>query len=156
MKITLINTGKTVESYISDGMGIYEKRLGNYTSFNCVYVNALSNGKLPEDVTRLKEAESLLSRVKAGDHLVLLDENGKQFKSTELADWLNNHMIRGTRHLVFITGGAFGFHNKIYQRANEKISLSRLTFPHQLVRLIFLEQLYRAFTILRGESYHNE
>jgi len=156
MRITLINTGKTDESFISEGMAIYEKRLSNYIAFQCMVVNTSSNGRLPEEVIKLKEAELLLPRIKASDYLVLLDENGKQFKSTELADWLNNHMIRGTRHLVFITGGAFGFHDKISQRANEKISLSKLTFSHQLARLIFLEQLYRAFTIVRGEPYHNE
>jgi 23S rRNA (pseudouridine1915-N3)-methyltransferase len=86
----------------------------------------------------------------------LLDERGKQQSSVEMANWLQNHMIRSTRHLVFVTGGAYGFHESVNKRANEMIALSRLTFPHQLVRLVFLEQLYRWFSIIRGEPYHNE
>lgn len=157
MKITLINTGKTEAGFIREGMALYEKRLGHYITFQCTEtIIAGSNSKLPEEVLKKKEAEVLLNKIQATDHLVLLDENGKQFKSLEFAGWLNEHLIRGTRHLIFVTGGAFGFHEKMNQRANDKISLSKLTFPHQLVRLIFLEQLYRAFTIIRGEPYHNE
>lgn len=156
MKVVLINTGKTEEKYIREGSAVYEKRLFHYCSFEniCVSVPA-SAGKLPPNQLKLKEAELVIKKIKPADFVVLLDEKGKQLKSTELATWLNDHHSQGTRKLVFITGGAYGFHENLYQRANDKIALSLLTFPHQLVRLIFLEQLYRAFTILRNEPYHN-
>jgi 23S rRNA (pseudouridine1915-N3)-methyltransferase len=157
MKVILINTGKTEERYLRDGTEIFEKRLAHYCNFESTFVNpGSSTGKLPPNQVKLKEAELILKKIKPDDHVVLLDEQGKQLKSTELADWLNEHQVRGTRKLVFITGGAFGFHESVYQRANAKIALSKLTFPHQLVRLIFLEQLYRAYTIIRNEPYHNE
>jgi 23S rRNA (pseudouridine1915-N3)-methyltransferase len=157
MKITLINTGKTEEKYIRDGLALYEKRLVHYCNFANTFVNAGPlAGKLPVQQLKLKEAELILKKIKPEDFVVLLDENGKQIKSQEMAGWLNEQQNRGTRHIVFITGGAFGFHESMHHRANLKLSLSLLTFPHQLVRLIFLEQLYRAFTIIRGEPYHNE
>ena len=156
MKVTLINTGKTEEKYIRDGLAVYEKRLVHYCSFENICVNpASSSGKLPPNQLKLKEAELILKMIKPDDFVVLLDEKGKQMKSTELAAWLNEHHVRATRRLIFITGGAYGFHETLYQRANDKIALSLLTFPHQLVRLIFLEQLYRAFSITRNEPYHN-
>ncbi|MBE0664051.1 MAG: 23S rRNA (pseudouridine(1915)-N(3))-methyltransferase RlmH, partial [Bacteroidales bacterium] len=155
MKFTLINTGKTEEKYIQDGLALYEKRLLHYCSFENTFVNVGSvAGKLPVPQLKLREAEIILKKIKPEDFVVLLDENGKQMKSQEMAAWMNEQMIRGTRHLVFITGGAYGFHESMHHRANLKLSLSLLTFPHQLVRLIFLEQLYRAFTIIRGEPYH--
>lgn len=157
MKITLINAGKTDEKFIKDGIALYEKRLVHYCSFvnTFVYIGSMA-GKLPVQQLKLKEAELILKKIKPEDFVVLLDENGRQMKSQEIAGWLNDQMNRGIRRLVFITGGAFGFHESLYHRANLKIALSMLTFPHQLVRLIFLEQLYRAFTIIRGEPYHNE
>jgi 23S rRNA (pseudouridine1915-N3)-methyltransferase len=156
MKVALINTGKTEEKYIRDGLAVYEKRLVHYCSFENICVNPpASSGKLPANQLKQKEAELVLKKIKPDDFVVLLDEKGKQLKSTELAAWLNEHHVRGTRRLVFITGGAYGFHETLYQRANDKLALSLLTFPHQLVRLIFLEQLYRAFTIIRNEPYHN-
>lgn len=157
MKITLINTGKTEEKYIQDGLALYEKRLVHYCSFVNTFVNIGSMaGKLPVSQLKLKEAELILKKIKPEDFVVLLDENGIQMKSQEMAGWLSDQMNRGVRHLVFITGGAYGFHESMHHRANLKLALSKLTFPHQLVRLIFLEQLYRAFTIIRGEPYHNE
>lgn len=157
MKVTLINTGKTEEKFIREGLEVYEKRIVHYCSFENMSVNLpASAGKLPPNQLKLKEAEQLMKKIKPDDFVVLLDEKGKQLKSSELATWLNEHQLRGTRKLVFIIGGAYGFHEKLYQRAKDKIALSLLTFPHQLVRLIFLEQLYRAFTIIRNEPYHNE
>jgi 23S rRNA (pseudouridine1915-N3)-methyltransferase len=115
-----------------------------------------SVSKLPPEKVKLSEAQLILKLIKPDDFVVLLDERGKLFSSVELANWMNEHMNRATRHIVFVTGGAWGFHETLYERANDSISLSRLSFPHQLVRIIFAEQLYRAFTIIRGEPYHNE
>jgi 23S rRNA (pseudouridine1915-N3)-methyltransferase len=157
MKITLINTGKTEENHVREGFALYEKRLMHYCRFESICVNAAaSSGRIKPETIRLSEAALILKKIKPVDYVVLLDEKGSQFRSIELASWLNQHLVRATRHLVFITGGAYGFDEGIYSRANDKIALSLLTFPHQLVRLIFAEQLYRAFSIIRNEPYHNE
>lgn len=152
-----MNTGKTDEKFVMEGCELFAKRLMHYCSFDTVVIIPPAGaGKLPPELQKQKEAELQLKKLKPEDYLVLLDERGRQLRSTELAEWLNDHMIRTTKRLVFITGGAFGFHETVYKRANDKLSLSLMTFPHQLVRLIFLEQLYRAFSIVRNEQYHNE
>lgn len=157
MKITLINTGKTEEKYIAEGLDLYGRRLVHYCNFENTFVNpGTAVGKLPPAQLKSWEAELLMKRIKPEDFVVLLDENGKQFRSVEFAAWLNEHHVRGTKKMIFVTGGAYGFHENLYQRANIKMALSLMTFPHQLVRLVFLEQLYRAFTIIRNEPYHNE
>jgi 23S rRNA (pseudouridine1915-N3)-methyltransferase len=157
MRVTLVNTGKPDEKFVNEGIRIYEKRIAHYCTFKNIFVNpGNSSGKLPANQLKLKEAGLILEKIKPENHVVLLDERGKQQSSVEMANWLQNHMIRSTRHLVFVTGGAYGFHESVNKRANEMIALSRLTFPHQLVRLVFLEQLYRWFSIIRGEPYHNE
>lgn len=157
MKISLLNTGKTDDRFVLEGCEVYSKRLIHYCSFENTYISPPAGvGKLPPEVQKQKEAALQLKKLKPEDHVVLLDERGRQMRSTELANWLNDQMIRGTKRLVFVSGGAFGFHSSLNTRANDKIALSLMTFPHQLVRLIFLEQLYRAFTIIRNEPYHNE
>ena len=157
MKVLLINIGKTEEAYLSEGQKVYEKRLQHYCNFETVYLTPPpAIQKLPANRLKTKESELIQKHLKPGDYLILLDEKGRQFRSVEMASWLGKFQVSGIRRIVFITGGAFGFHESLYQLANEKLSLSSLTFPHQLVRLIFLEQLYRAFTILRNEPYHNE
>jgi len=157
MKITLVNIGKTDKNFVNEGITFYEKRIVHYCTFKNIFViPGSSAGKLPASQLKLKEGGLILAKIKPEDHVVLLDERGKQQSSVEMANWLHEHMIRSTRHLVFVTGGAYGFHENVKNRANELVALSQLTFPHQLVRLIFMEQLYRWFTIIRGEPYHNE
>ena len=156
MKVELWAIGKTSEKYLEAGIAIFEKRLKNYLPFS---IQVLPDVKeKTADSTRLKKKEGdlVLSKLGADDYLVLLDEKGLEFTSMELSQWLERRLSTSHRKMVFLIGGAFGFSPEIYQRAQEKLALSRLTFSHQMVRLFFLEQLYRAMTILRGESYHNE
>lgn len=155
MKIEVWAIGKTTESYLDAGISIFEKRLKNYLPFSWII---LPNAKVKTTdgaLLRLEEARLVLSKVQPEDILVLLDERGQQFSSVELATWLEQRLNAPGRRLIFLIGGAFGFADAIYARANAQISLSRLTFSHQMVRLFFLEQLYRAMTILRNEPYHN-
>lgn len=136
---------------------MYEKRLGHYLSFQSVLLPDVKNsGKLPPELVKQKEGEAVLAKLKPDDFLVLLDERGKQLTSVELADFMEHKLQLSQKRLVFLVGGAWGFSEEICRRADFKLSLSKMTFSHQMVRLFFLEQLYRAMTILRGESYHNE
>lgn len=152
MNITLICTGKTTEKFISEGMSLYSERLKHYCKFSIVDIEA---GKGDPEQIRKKETESVFKRVGEKDFLVLLDEKGKELTSSGFADVLSHHQNISTKNLVFLIGGAYGFSEQVYKRANMKIALSKMTFPHQLVRVIFLEQIYRAFTILKGEKYHH-
>lgn len=156
MKIELWAIGKTSESYLDAGMAIFEKRLKNYLPFTRTI---LPDAKIKTgDSNRLKQEEGkmVLSKLTADDYLVLLDERGQAFTSVELSRWMERRLSASHRRLVFLVGGAFGFSPEVYDRANEQITLSKMTFSHQMVRLFFLEQLYRAMTILRNEPYHNE
>ncbi len=156
MKVELWAIGKTSEKYLEAGIAIFEKRLKNYLPFS---IQVLPDVKeKTADSTRLKKKEGdlVLSKLGADDYLVLLDEKGLEFTSMELSQWLERRLSTSHRKMVFLIGGAFGFSPEIYQRAQEKLALSRLTFSHQMVRLFFLEQLYRAMTILKNEPYHNE
>lgn len=157
MVIELIVVGKTVGAWLESGIREYTGRLEHYVRFGMNVIPELKNAKnLREEQIKTAEGELILNKIAAGDHVVLLDENGKLPEgSVAFADWLQGIMNRGTRKLVFVIGGAYGFSSVVYGRANEKISLSRMTFSHQMVRLIFAEQLYRAFTILGGEPYHH-
>ena len=152
MTITLICTGKTSEKYVSEGMGLYLDRLKHYCKFSLVEIEA---GKGEPDQIRRKETGIILKKVGEKDFLVLLDEKGKEVTSMGFAEIVKHHQNISTKNLVFIIGGAYGFSEEVYQRANMKIALSKMTFPHQLVRVLFLEQVYRAFTILKGEKYHH-
>jgi 23S rRNA (pseudouridine1915-N3)-methyltransferase len=157
MKIKLIVVGKSAFDFVKEGESVYEKRLIHYLPFEKLVLPDIKNPKnLSLDELKKKEGELILSKITNQDFLVLMDENGSQFSSTNFANWLEQKVNEGTRSMVFVIGGAFGFSKEVYERANQLISLSKMTFSHQLVRVIFLEQLYRAQTILKGEPYHHE
>lgn len=157
MKITLIAIGKTEDNYLIEGINRYLNRLKHYINFNLIIINDVKNTKnLTEAQQKNKEAELILKQLNNSDMVVLLDEKGKKFKSVEFASYLNKQMIGSVQHLVFIIGGPYGFDESIYKRSNSSLSLSDMTFSHQMVRLFFVEQLYRAFTILKNEPYHHE
>jgi 23S rRNA (pseudouridine1915-N3)-methyltransferase len=157
MKITLLQTGKTVENYIMAGMEIFSNRIKKYTSFEIITIHDLKNTKnMPEYEQKIREGEKILQSVSPNDYIILLDENGKEFRTTEFATWLNKVLMLPKKKVIFVIGGAWGFSEEVYARADFKLSLSKMTFPHQLVRLLFLEQLYRAFTVQKGEPYHHE
>ncbi|AMR34340.1 23S rRNA (pseudouridine(1915)-N(3))-methyltransferase RlmH [Mucilaginibacter sp. PAMC 26640] len=157
MKITFITVGKTEDAYLKDGIDKYVKRLKHYAKLELVEIAELKNTKaLTEEQQKTKEAELILKKVTTQDHLILLDEAGQEFTSVQFANYLNKRAISSVSSLVFVVGGPYGFDQSVYQRANDKISLSRMTFSHQMVRLFFVEQLYRAFTIIKGEPYHHQ
>ena len=156
MKTELIMVGKTVDKLYTKGIIDYQERIGHYMPFNITVIPALKNTKsLSEDQQKQAEGELILRLIQPSDTVVLLDEHGAERTSMEMAAWLTRKQ-QTARRLVFIIGGPYGFSADVYSRADEKISLSRMTFSHQMVRLIFTEQLYRACTIIRGESYHHE
>lgn len=156
MRITLLQTGKTRDSFIIEGIEEFRKRVVRYVPFTIETIPDLKNSRnMSMKEVQQKEADLILKRIKPGDYLVLLDERGKEFHSIGFAKHLNSLEGR-VNHVIFLIGGPYGFSEELYQRANEKVSLSKLTFSHQLVRLLFMEQLYRAFTILKGEPYHHE
>lgn len=156
MKIKLLTMGKTDAGWVREGLELYVARLEHYIPFSVQElpqlkkVSSLSPAQIKE-----KEGDLLLGAVKPSDEVILLDEHGREFRSVEFADFIREKMNRG-RDLVFIIGGAYGFAPRVYDRADGKISLSKMTFSHQMVRTVFAEQLYRAFTIIKGEPYHNE
>ena len=155
MKVSLIVVGKSTPDFVVTGVKEYIKRLKHYISFNYLELPP-GKGSKDSSSTKKKEAETILKKLQSSDTVILLDEKGKQFRSVEFSKYINNHMIRNTQHLVFIIGGAYGFDQKIYDRSASTISLGKGTYSHQLIRIMFLEQLYRSFTIIRGEKYHNE
>ncbi len=157
MKITLLVIGKTEDKYLKEGIEKYLKRLKHYIKFELIEVPELKNTRnLTEDQQKGKESELLRKYLSAHDHLVLLDERGEEFTSTQFSGFLSKKMLGSVQNLIFIVGGPYGFENNLYNLAKDKISLSRMTFSHQMVRLFFVEQVYRAFTILKGEPYHHE
>lgn len=157
MKITLLSIGKTEDAYIREGIDKYLKRLKHYTKLELVDLPELKNTKaLTQDQQKSKEAELLLKKITNTDFVVLLDEKGMELTSSQFASYLDKKAIASTGTMIFIIGGPYGFDNSVYQRANDKLSLSRMTFSHQMVRLFFVEQLYRAHTIIKGEPYHHE
>ena len=157
MKIKLIVVGKTNAKYLLEGEKEYERRLKHYTKFEEIIITDVKQaGKLSESELKKKEGHLILGKLENSDHVILLDDKGKSYSSVEFADFLQQKMISSLKSLVFVVGGAFGFSDEVYQRANSKVSLSKMTFSHQMVRLIFKEQLYRGFSILKGEKYHHE
>lgn len=157
MKITLLTVGKTEDAYLKDGIEKYLKRLKHYIKLEVNDLPELKNTKaLSPEQQKAREAEMLLKKITNTDYVVLLDENGAELSSQQFADYINKKNIGSVQNLVFIVGGPYGFDQSIYQRANDKLSLSRMTFSHQMVRLFFTEQLYRAFTIIKGEPYHHQ
>jgi len=155
MQITLIQTGKTRFAYLLEGINDYHKRILHYIKFSEITIPDLRNTKnLSFAELRRKEGEQILKIIDKSAFLVLLDERGRQSSSEEFAEFVKKNMNSG-RDIVLVIGGAYGFSEEVYARADDKISLSKMTFSHQLVRLIFAEQLYRAMTIIRGEPYHH-
>ncbi len=157
MKVTLIQVGRTEEPWLKEGIEVYAKRLGHYLPFSVVELAALkSKTRLSPEQQKEKEGELILKALMPGDKVYLLDENGKEYSSPALATLLQMQMNGSVKNLVFIIGGPFGFSKAVYERCDGKVALSKLTFTHQMVRLFYTEQLYRAMTILRGEKYHHE
>jgi 23S rRNA (pseudouridine1915-N3)-methyltransferase len=156
MKTELIVVGRTADKHFDAGIRDYVERIGHYMPFSITVIPELRNTKnLTEEQQKTAEGELILKQLQPQDTVVLLDEHGKELRSVELAAWLERK--RNTaRRLVFIIGGPYGFSPAVYERANEQLSLSRLTFSHQMVRLVFVEQIYRACTIIKGEPYHHE
>lgn len=156
MKITLLVVGKTTDTNIQTLLQDYQKRLGHYIPFSLTVIPELKNTKsLTSEQQKQAEGELILRNITASTDMILLDERGKEFRSVEFADYVQKKMSSG-RDVVFVVGGPYGFSEAVYQRANGQISLSQMTFSHQMVRLFFVEQIYRAMTILRGEPYHHE
>ena len=157
MKITLLTVGKTDVRWVREGLDLYVSRLKHYVSFSLTEIPELKNvSALSQEQIKEREGSLILAAVKPSDAVYLLDEHGRQFRSVEFARFLEERMSRGGRDLVFVIGGAYGFSKEVYDRSDGRVSLSQMTFSHQMVRTIFAEQLFRAFTILRGEPYHHE
>ena len=157
MKITLLSVGKTDCDAIAQLVDRYRKRINFYISFETLVVPDLKNRKnLSEKEQKMREGNSLMKALQPSDYVVLLDDKGKRFSSVEFALFIEKKRHSVPKRLVFVVGGAYGFSDEIYARANEKLSLSKMTFTHQMVRLVFVEQLYRAMTILSNEPYHHE
>lgn len=155
MQIRLIQIGKTEDTYLKEGVSIYEKRLKHYTQFVVDEIPALKNAKnFSQEEQKKKEGELILKKLGNSDFVILLDEKGKEFNSPKFASYLQKRMNSGM-NITYIIGGPFGFSSEMYSRANDKIALSQLTLTHQMVRLFFTEQIYRGFTILKGEKYHH-
>ena len=156
MKVKLLVVGKTAFDYLKVGEEIYQDRLKHYCSFERIEVQDVKNSKnFSKEEIKRKEAISILSKLSPNDFLILMDENGKEFSSVELANWIEKRNLL-PQNIIFVIGGAYGFDSSLYERMNMKLALSKMTFSHQMVRVIFLEQLYRAFTITKGEPYHHE
>jgi 23S rRNA (pseudouridine1915-N3)-methyltransferase len=156
MKTLLILVGKTTDKHFQASINDYVERIGHYMPFEMVTIPELKNTKhLSEQQQKVAEGELILRQLQAQDTVVLLDEHGHELRSVELARWLQQKQAT-TRRLVFVIGGPYGFSPAVYARAQEQLSLSKLTFSHQMIRLIFTEQIYRACTIIKGEPYHHE
>lgn len=157
MNIELLTIGKTNIRFIQDGIAEYSKRLSHYIPFSITTIPDLKNiSKLDKDQQKIAEGQKILSLIQPSDFVVLLDERGKQFSSIEFSSFIQKGMLAGRKKIIFVVGGPFGFSQEVYNRADSLLSLSKMTFNHEMVRLFFIEQLYRAMTILRGEQYHHE
>ena len=157
MKILFLVVGKTDDQFLSVGIEKYINRLKHYIGFEYHEIPDIKNRKsLSKSQQKQKEAQLILSKLKGGDKMILLDERGKAFSSVEYADYMQQQMNSGIKRLIFVVGGPYGFDASVYERSSAKISLSKMTFSHQMIRLFFVEQLYRSMTILRNEPYHHE
>lgn len=157
MKVTLLVVGKTTDKHFQAGIDDYSNRIAHYAPFQLEVIPELKSTKaMSQAEQKEREGKLILGALQAGDYVVLLDERGKEHRSIEFAQWIQKRMLASTKRLVFVVGGPYGFSPEVYARCDEKISLSRMTFSHQMIRLIFTEQIYRAFTILKGENYHHE
>jgi 23S rRNA (pseudouridine1915-N3)-methyltransferase len=157
MKIKLVLTGKTDEQHVRDGFLMYQKRLKHYVSFELITLTDMKRtAGMTQVLLKEKESDQQLKQINPGDFVVLLDEKGKELRSVEMASFIQQRMNSGIKTLVFFIGGPYGFAESVSKRADAKLSLSKLTFSHQIVRVLFMEQLYRAFTIIKNEPYHHE
>lgn len=157
MKVSLILVGRTANKHLTELIADYASRVKHYVSFDIAVIPELKNTKsLSADQQKQMEGEQILRQLQQGDHIVLLDERGKEMRSIEFSKYMEKKMQTVSKRLVFIIGGPYGFSSEVYAKANDKLSLSQMTFSHQMIRLIFVEQLYRAMTIMRGEPYHHE
>lgn len=157
MKIVLLAVGKTSTDYLIKGIEGFIKRINHYVPMELSIIPDLKSTKgLTEETQKVREGQAMMAALQPGDVVVLLDECGKEYTSREFASQIDRKMVQGIKRLVFVIGGPYGFSQEMYDRANEKISLSRMTFTHEMVRLFFVEQIYRAMTILRGEPYHHD
>ena len=155
MMIRILSLGKTKAGFVADGLEEYLRRLKHYAKVTWEEFDDIKKiDRTNQELVKQREGELILSQLKPGDHLILLDEGGNTYSSTEFAKWIQKKQVSST-NMVFCIGGSFGFSNEVYDRANEKLWLSSMTFNHQMIRMIFAEQLYRGFTILRGEPYHH-
>ncbi|HAT69864.1 23S rRNA (pseudouridine(1915)-N(3))-methyltransferase RlmH [Croceibacter atlanticus] len=157
MNIQLYAIGKTDQKLIEELTDIYTKRLGHYINFDFTIIPDIKNTKnLSIEQQKNEEGKLIMKQLETSDFVILLDENGKEFSSVNFSAYLQKRMNTGLKRLVFIIGGPYGFSTEVYSRANSKLSLSKMTFSHQMIRVFFIEQLYRAFTILRNEPYHHQ
>jgi 23S rRNA (pseudouridine1915-N3)-methyltransferase len=157
MNIKLLSIGKTDEKSLNQLIEKYINRLKHYIKFEFIILPDIKNTKnINQSQQKEKEGDLLLKQLKNSDFVILLDEKGKEYSSLFFSDFIAKKMLSGTKQLVFVIGGPYGFSQEVYRRANQKISLSKMTFSHQMVRLFFIEQVYRAFTILKNEPYHHE
>lgn len=156
MKIQLITIGKTDNKNLIQLIQAYEKRLTHYISFEIITIPDIKKGKnMNDEIQKKREGKLILKHIAPGDDVILLDEKGKSFTSESFADFIQKKMNSGLKNLIFVIGGPYGFSPEVYKRATDKLSLSAMTFSHQMVRLFFIEQLYRSFTILNNEPYHH-
>ncbi len=157
MKINLLLTGKTTDKNVSELADLYISRINKYSVFEVITLPELKNTKnmLVKD-QKMKEGQKILQAITSEDYVILLDEKGKEFRTSEFSGLMEKTFMLPKKRIIFVIGGPWGFSDEVYNRADIKMSLSRMTFPHQLVRLLFLEQLYRVFTIIKGEPYHHE
>ena len=157
MKVVLVTIGKTNAKYLLDGISEYRSRLRHYTDFDIIEIPNVKNAKNLSKLELIKrEGVLFLNQMKTSDYIVLLDEKGKRFTSLKFADKLQQMMLLGKKRIIFLVGGAYGFSDEVYNRSMEQISLSEMTFSHQMIRLFFVEQLYRGFSILNNEPYHHK
>lgn len=157
MKIELAVIGKTSIGYLKQGIDEYIKRLKHYVPFEIKYIDDIKNTKnISEDQQKRTEGAKILSLLDKSDFVVLLDEHGKEYTSIQYSSYIQKRMLSGAKKVVFVIGGPYGFSQEVYDRANDKISFSKMTFNHEMIRLIFMEQLYRAYTIINHEPYHHE
>ncbi|MBB3186885.1 23S rRNA (pseudouridine(1915)-N(3))-methyltransferase RlmH [Microbacter margulisiae] len=156
MKCVLILVGKTTDRYLVDGVTKYLERINHYLNFEPLIISELKNAKsLTFEQQKEQEGIAILKILSPSDDVILLDEKGQSYTSEEFASWMEKKMVESTKRLVFVIGGPYGFSSKVYERATQKLSLSKMTFSHQMIRLLFVEQMYRAMTILKGEPYHH-
>lgn len=156
MKITLLLLGKTSLKPVGELMDVYANKIKHYTGFEVTVIDNSAIRSEQSETVKEAEAKLILKKIQPGDAVILLDENGKTYDSIGFANQIQVWQNSGKKHLIFIVGGAFGFHETIYKRAELKISLSPMTFSHQIIRPVFMEQLYRGFTILKNEPYHHK